>query len=78
MKMPPETDSSAPRISYGLWAEAAAVIFPNGARKNGIPLQNNQVDIGVRVELPSILWEDFFEKNLRAEKYGIVPNSMAM
>lgn len=44
--------------------------------QNGIPLQNNQVDIGVRVELPSIIWEDFSRKIYepkiwyRSQKYG--------
>lgn len=28
-------------------------------KRNGIPLQNNQVDIGVRVELPAIIWDHF-------------------
>ncbi len=31
-------------------------------KKNGIKLTNNQVDIGVRVELPAIIWEDFAKK----------------
>ena len=30
--------------------------------KNKIKLKNNQVDIGVRVELPAIVWEDFEKK----------------
>lgn len=30
--------------------------------KNHIKMQNNQIDIGVRVELPSIIWEDFSKK----------------
>jgi uncharacterized FAD-dependent dehydrogenase len=36
--------------------------FIEWCRKNGIPLTNNQVDIGVRVELPAIIWEDFSKK----------------
>jgi uncharacterized protein len=36
--------------------------FSDWCRKNGIPLTNNQVDIGVRVELPSIIWENFSKK----------------
>ena len=45
-------------------------------RKNGVPLQNNQVDIGVRVEMPSVIWEDFSKKIYepkiwyRSKQYG--------
>jgi len=44
--------------------------------KNNIGLSNTQVDIGVRVELPSILWEHFSKKIYepkiwyRSKKYG--------
>ncbi len=31
-------------------------------RDNGIQMTNNQVDVGVRVELPAIIWEDFAKK----------------
>ena len=37
-------------------------LFTKWCRKNGITMQNNQVDVGVRVELPSIVWEDFSKK----------------
>ncbi|MEF9984116.1 MAG: FAD-dependent oxidoreductase [Oscillospiraceae bacterium] len=43
---------------------------------NKIPLLNNQVDVGVRVELPSIIWEDFSKKIYepkiwyRSKQYG--------
>lgn len=36
--------------------------FSNWCISNNVPLYNNQVDIGVRVELPSTIWEDFEEK----------------
>ena len=36
--------------------------FSDWCRKNGIALQNNQVDVGVRVELPSMIWEHFSKK----------------
>ena len=36
--------------------------FSTWCSKNNIQLSNNQVDIGVRVELPSIIWEDFEKK----------------
>lgn len=36
--------------------------FSQWCRKNSIPLANNQVDIGVRVELPAIIWDHFSKK----------------
>lgn len=36
--------------------------FLNWCKHNQIPTTNNQVDIGVRVELPSIVWEHFSKK----------------
>ncbi len=36
--------------------------FTEWCTKNNIPLQNNQVDIGVRVELPALIWQDFSSK----------------
>ncbi|MCK5129405.1 MAG: FAD-dependent oxidoreductase [Clostridiales bacterium] len=36
--------------------------FADWCRKNDIGLSNNQVDIGVRVELPSSIWEHFSKK----------------
>ena len=41
---------------------AGSGFFSTWCKKNNIPLTNNQVDIGVRVELPSIIWKDFAEK----------------
>lgn len=41
---------------------AGSRMFVDWCRKNGIPCDNNQVDIGVRVELPSIVWEHFSKK----------------
>lgn len=55
---------------------AGSGFFSRWCEKNGIPLRNNQVDIGVRVELPSIIWEDFskeiYEPKIwhRSELYG--------
>lgn len=66
--------------------EAQSIIFAVGrvgsrffvrwCEKNGIELHNNQVDVGVRVELPSIVWEDFSQKIYepkiwyRSKRYG--------
>lgn len=36
--------------------------FSEWCRKNDIELTNNQVDVGVRVELPYFIWEDFSSK----------------
>lgn len=36
--------------------------FSDWCERNNISLTNNQIDIGVRVELPSIIWEDFSKK----------------
>lgn len=47
-------------------------------RRNNIELNNNQVDIGVRVELPACVWEDFssqvYEPKIwyRSKQYGDV------
>ncbi len=38
---------------------AGSLFFADWCRKNGIGLINNQVDIGVRVELPYLIWEHF-------------------
>jgi uncharacterized protein len=52
-------------------------LFLSGwCKKNGIAMVNNQVDIGVRVELPAIIWNHFSEKIYepkiwyRSKKYG--------
>ncbi len=50
--------------------------FSEWCQNNKIPQTNNQVDIGVRVELPSIIWEDFSKKIYepkiwyRSKQYG--------
>ena len=55
---------------------AGSGFFSNWCNKNGIPLKNNQVDIGVRVELPAMVWEHFSQKIYepkvlyRSKQYG--------
>jgi uncharacterized FAD-dependent dehydrogenase len=55
---------------------AGSPFFADWCRKNGIPMINNQVDIGVRVELPFSIWEHFSKKIYepkiwyRSAKYG--------
>ncbi len=38
---------------------AGSRFFADWCKKNKLPLSNNQVDIGVRVELPACVWEHF-------------------
>lgn len=55
---------------------AGSKFFSAWCAKNGIPLENNQVDVGVRVELPSMIWENFskriYEPKIwyRSKQYG--------
>lgn len=55
---------------------AGSRIFAQWCKRNGIPCANNQVDIGVRVELPAIVWDHFSKKIYepkilyRSQKYG--------
>lgn len=50
--------------------------FTDWCNKNDIALTNNQVDVGVRVELPSMVWDDFEKKIYepkiiyRSKQYG--------
>ena len=55
---------------------AGSTFFMKWCNKNNIKLKNNQVDVGVRVELPSMIWEDFEKKIYepkilyRSKRYG--------
>lgn len=66
---------TADRIIFAV-GRAGSLFFSDWCVKNGIPLHNNQVDIGVRVELPSMVWEDFSKKIYepkiwyRSKRYG--------
>ncbi len=50
--------------------------FAQWCRENGIEMTNNQVDIGVRVELPALIWDHFSKKIYepkiwyRSQRYG--------
>ncbi len=50
--------------------------FAKWCRKNDVEMTNNQVDIGVRVELPAIIWDHFSKKIYepkilyRSKQYG--------
>ena len=52
---------SADKIIFAV-GRAGSGFFSNWCKEQNIELANNQVDIGVRVELPSIIWEDFSKK----------------
>lgn len=41
---------------------AGSRFFSDWCKQNKIPTVNNQVDIGVRVELPALIWRDFSAK----------------
>ena len=41
---------------------AGSRFFSEWCKQNKIPMKNNQVDVGVRVELPAIVWEHFSKK----------------
>lgn len=52
---------SAESIVFAV-GRAGSRFFTSWCNENEIPLTNNQVDIGVRVELPAIIWEHFSKK----------------
>lgn len=56
-----EKELSADKIVFAV-GRVGSKMFTTWCHKNNIEMQNNQVDIGVRVELPSIVWEDFSKK----------------
>ena len=41
---------------------AGSHFFSNWCKEHNVGLKNNQVDVGVRVELPSSIWEEFEKK----------------
>ena len=55
---------------------AGSRFFAEWCHTHDIPMTNNQVDVGVRVELPAIVWEHFSKKIYepkiwyRSKKYG--------
>ena len=66
---------SAGKILFAV-GRAGSLFFSDWCEKNHVPLHNNQVDIGVRVELPAMVWEDFAKKIYepkiwyRSKQYG--------
>lgn len=66
------------KASYIIFAvgRVGSKFFTAWCNRVGIPLKNNQVDVGVRVELPAVIWEDFsriiYEPKIicRSKHYG--------
>ena len=52
---------TADKIVFAV-GRAGSRFFSRWCEENEIPLKNNQVDIGVRVELPAMVWEHFSKK----------------
>lgn len=70
-----EATFEADKIIFAV-GRAGSRSFALWCKKNGINITNNQVDLGVRVELPAIIWEDFsaeiYEPKIwyRSKAYG--------
>ena len=71
----PDGDISADAIIFAV-GRAGSRTFAQWCRSNGIEMVNNQVDIGVRVELPALIWDHFSKKIYepkiwyRSQRYG--------
>ena len=72
-----DVEYSAEHIIFAV-GRVGSGFLADWCRQNGIELNNNQVDIGVRVELPACIWEDFSSKVYepkiwyRSKQYGDV------
>lgn len=70
-----ESSVKADNIIFAV-GRAGSRFFSQWCKKNDIKLSNNQVDVGVRVELPASVWQSFSEKIYepkiwyRSKKYG--------
>ena len=71
----PDGEISADAVIFAV-GRAGSRTFTQWCRKNGIEMVNNQVDIGVRVELPALIWDHFSKKIYepkiwyRSQRYG--------
>lgn len=72
-----EYEVSGKKIIFAV-GRAGSRVFASWCKKNNIKCTNNQVDIGVRVELPAMVWEHFSKKIYepkifyRSKQYGDV------
>lgn len=70
-----EFEISADKIIFAV-GRAGSSFLAQWCKAHDVPMENNQVDIGVRVELPAVIWEDFskevYEPKIwfRSERYG--------
>lgn len=68
---------TADKIIFAV-GRAGSRFFVNWCKKNDIKMNNNEVDIGVRVELPHLIWQEFskriYEPKIwyRSQGYGDV------
>lgn len=73
----PEGPFCADKILFAV-GRVGSRMFARWCKQNGIDMTNNQVDIGVRVELPAIVWDHFSKKIYepkiwyRSKRYGDV------
>ncbi len=73
----PDGELSADVIMFAV-GRVGSRAFAQWCRKNGVEMTNNQVDVGVRVELPAMVWEHFSKKIYepkiwyRSKRYGDV------
>jgi hypothetical protein len=73
--MTPDGDIRAGAVIFAV-GRAGSRAFAQWCRQNGIEMANNQVDIGVRVELPALIWDHFSKKIYepkiwyRSQRYG--------
>ncbi len=71
----PDGDITADAIIFAV-GRAGSRTFAQWCRSNNIEMANNQVDIGVRVELPALIWDHFSKKIYepkiwyRSQRYG--------
>jgi uncharacterized FAD-dependent dehydrogenase len=56
-----EQKLAAEKVVFAV-GRAGSGFFSEWCRRNSVPLTNNQVDVGVRVELPAPVWDDFSKK----------------
>lgn len=72
-----EYEVSGKKIIFAV-GRAGSRVFASWCKENNIKCTNNQVDIGVRVELPAMVWEHFSKKIYepkifyRSKQYGDV------
>ncbi len=71
----PDGEINADAIIFAV-GRAGSRTFAQWCRSNSIEMVNNQVDIGVRVELPALIWDHFSKKIYepkiwyRSQRYG--------